>query len=116
MLGLIHLETIEDAIAFVNSGAYGNMACVFTSSGANARKFRYEAEVGTSGSTSALRRPWPFSRSAGRARAFSAICTGKAATPSSSSPKQKLWSNAGPKRGAESFKSTFNLAVSFPHG
>ena len=46
VLGLMHLETIDEAIALVNGGQYGNMACLFTSSGAAARKFRYEAEVG----------------------------------------------------------------------
>ncbi|MDH5606923.1 MAG: CoA-acylating methylmalonate-semialdehyde dehydrogenase, partial [Anaerolineae bacterium] len=37
VLGLVHVDTIEEAIAFVNGGQYGNMACLFTSSGASAR-------------------------------------------------------------------------------
>ncbi|MFQ5789974.1 MAG: CoA-acylating methylmalonate-semialdehyde dehydrogenase, partial [Acidobacteriota bacterium] len=49
VLGLMHVETVDEAIALVNGGTYGNMACVFTRSGAAARKFRYEAEVGNIG-------------------------------------------------------------------
>lgn len=44
VLGLIHVDTVEEAISLVNSGQYGNMACLFTSNGAAARKFRYECE------------------------------------------------------------------------
>ena len=40
---------VDDAIALVNQAAYGNQACLFTSSGSAARKFRYEAQVGNIG-------------------------------------------------------------------
>ncbi|MBE9189870.1 CoA-acylating methylmalonate-semialdehyde dehydrogenase [Gloeocapsopsis crepidinum LEGE 06123] len=60
VLGLIHLDTVDDAIAFVNSGQYGNMACLFTSSGAAARKFRYEAEVGNLGINIGVAAPMAF--------------------------------------------------------
>jgi malonate-semialdehyde dehydrogenase (acetylating)/methylmalonate-semialdehyde dehydrogenase len=40
---------LDEAIAAVNASAFGNMACIFTSSGAAARKFRYEARVGNVG-------------------------------------------------------------------
>ncbi|MGY8690635.1 MAG: aldehyde dehydrogenase family protein, partial [Verrucomicrobiales bacterium] len=36
VMSLIHLKTIDEAIDFINGGAYGNMACLFTSSGAHA--------------------------------------------------------------------------------
>ncbi len=49
VLSLIHVETIDVAIQVVNSQSYGNMACLFTQSGAAARKFRYEAQVGNIG-------------------------------------------------------------------
>src|SRR5690606_4064961 len=32
VMSLIHLNTIDDAIAFINKNRYGNMACVFTRS------------------------------------------------------------------------------------
>ncbi|MDA1315433.1 MAG: CoA-acylating methylmalonate-semialdehyde dehydrogenase [Acidobacteria bacterium] len=58
------VETIDDAIGYVNRAAYGNMACLFTSSGAAARKFRYEAEVGNVGINVGVAAPmayFPFS-------------------------------------------------------
>jgi malonate-semialdehyde dehydrogenase (acetylating) / methylmalonate-semialdehyde dehydrogenase len=60
VLSLIHLDKIEDAIAFINSGQYGNMACLFTSSGAAARKFRYEAEAGNIGINIGVAAPMAF--------------------------------------------------------
>ncbi|MBD1997818.1 CoA-acylating methylmalonate-semialdehyde dehydrogenase [Leptolyngbya sp. FACHB-541] len=60
VLGLIHLDTIEEAIALVNRGQYGNMACLFTSSGAAARKFRYEVEAGNIGINIGVAAPMAF--------------------------------------------------------
>jgi malonate-semialdehyde dehydrogenase (acetylating) / methylmalonate-semialdehyde dehydrogenase len=60
VLSLIHVETIEEAIALVNSGQYGNMACLFTNSGAAARKFRYEAEAGNIGINIGVAAPMAF--------------------------------------------------------
>jgi malonate-semialdehyde dehydrogenase (acetylating)/methylmalonate-semialdehyde dehydrogenase len=60
VLSLIHAETIDEAIKFINGGQYGNMACLFTSSGAAARKFRYEAEVGNIGINIGVAAPMAF--------------------------------------------------------
>jgi malonate-semialdehyde dehydrogenase (acetylating) / methylmalonate-semialdehyde dehydrogenase len=60
VLSLIHLETIDQAIALINQGQYGNMACLFTSSGAAARKFRYEAEAGNIGINIGVAAPMAF--------------------------------------------------------
>jgi malonate-semialdehyde dehydrogenase (acetylating)/methylmalonate-semialdehyde dehydrogenase len=60
VLSLIHLDTIDQAIALVNSGQYGNMACLFTNSGAAARKFRYEAEAGNIGINIGVAAPMAF--------------------------------------------------------
>jgi len=60
VLSLIHLDSIERAIALVNSGQYGNMACLFTSSGAAARKFRYEAQAGNIGINIGVAAPMAF--------------------------------------------------------
>ncbi len=64
VLSLVHINTIDEAIQFINSGRYGNMACVFTSSGLNARKFRHEAEAGNIGINIGVAAPvaqFPFS-------------------------------------------------------
>jgi malonate-semialdehyde dehydrogenase (acetylating)/methylmalonate-semialdehyde dehydrogenase len=60
VLGLIHVQKVEEAIELINRGAYGNMACLFTSSGASARKFRYEAEVGNLGVNVGVAAPMAF--------------------------------------------------------
>ena len=60
VLSLMHVQTIDDAIALVNSGSYGNMACLFTSSGATARKFRYEADAGNIGINIGVAAPMAF--------------------------------------------------------
>ncbi|MBW4440956.1 MAG: CoA-acylating methylmalonate-semialdehyde dehydrogenase [Plectolyngbya sp. WJT66-NPBG17] len=60
VLSLIHLDSIDDAIALVNRSQYGNMASLFTSSGAAARKFRYEAEAGNIGINIGVAAPMAF--------------------------------------------------------
>ena len=60
VLSLMHVNNIDDAIALVNSGQYGNMACLFTSSGAAARKFRYEADAGNIGINIGVAAPMAF--------------------------------------------------------
>lgn len=60
VLSLIHANTIDEAISIINSGQYGNMACLFTSSGAAARKFRNEAEVGNVGINIGVAAPMAF--------------------------------------------------------
>lgn len=60
VLTLMHVQTIDDAIEMVNSGSYGNMACLFTSNGAAARKFRYEADAGNIGINIGVAAPMAF--------------------------------------------------------
>jgi len=64
VLSVLHVDTVEQAIELVNGGQYGNMACLFTSSGPAARKFRYEAEAGNIGINIGVAAPmayFPFS-------------------------------------------------------
>ena len=64
VLGVMHADTLEAAIDLVNEAAYGNMACLFTGSGAAARQFRYEARVGNVGINVGVAAPmayFPFS-------------------------------------------------------
>ncbi len=60
VMSVLHVATIEDALTLVNSGSYGNMACVFTSSGAAARKFRHEAQAGNVGINIGVAAPMAF--------------------------------------------------------
>ena len=64
VMSLLHMKNVEEAIAFINAGTYGNMACLFTSSGSSARKFRSEAMAGNIGINIGVAAPmaqFPFS-------------------------------------------------------
>ncbi len=60
VLSLMHAETVDDAITLVNNRTFGNMACIFTSSGAAARKFRNEADAGNIGINIGVAAPMAF--------------------------------------------------------
>jgi malonate-semialdehyde dehydrogenase (acetylating) / methylmalonate-semialdehyde dehydrogenase len=60
VLSMMHADSIDDAIQLVNDRAYGNMACLFTSSGSAARKFRYEADAGNIGINLGVAAPMAF--------------------------------------------------------
>src|SRR5947199_2598583 len=60
VLSLTHVQTIDEAVDLVNASPFGNMACLFTSSGAAARKFRYEARAGNIGINIGVAAPMAF--------------------------------------------------------
>jgi malonate-semialdehyde dehydrogenase (acetylating) / methylmalonate-semialdehyde dehydrogenase len=60
VLSMHRVDSLEEALKIVNTGEYGNMACLFTSSGASARQFRYEAEVGNVGINVGVAAPMAF--------------------------------------------------------
>ncbi len=49
VLSLVHAKDMNEALAFLERSPYGNQASLFTSSGAAARRFRYEAPAGNIG-------------------------------------------------------------------
>src|SRR6476660_2656570 len=49
VLSLVHANDMDEALAFLERSPYGNQASLFTSSGAAARRFRYETPAGTIG-------------------------------------------------------------------
>jgi malonate-semialdehyde dehydrogenase (acetylating)/methylmalonate-semialdehyde dehydrogenase len=49
VLSLIHANDMDDALAMLERNPFGNQASLFTSSGAAARRFRYEAQAGNIG-------------------------------------------------------------------
>ena len=64
VLSVMRTDSVETAIDIVNRSAFGNMACLFTSSGAAARQFRYDAQVGNVGINVGVAAPmayFPFS-------------------------------------------------------
>jgi malonate-semialdehyde dehydrogenase (acetylating) / methylmalonate-semialdehyde dehydrogenase len=60
VLGLMHVNTIDEAIELANSQAYGNQASLFTSNGSAARKFRYEVDAGNIGINIGVAAPMAF--------------------------------------------------------
>lgn len=64
VMTLLSMKTVDEALQFINGNRYGNMACIFTTSGANARKFRSEANAGNIGVNIGVAAPmaqFPFS-------------------------------------------------------
>jgi malonate-semialdehyde dehydrogenase (acetylating)/methylmalonate-semialdehyde dehydrogenase len=60
VLGIMHVDTLDEAIGLVNSGEYGNAACIFTQNGSAARKFRNEAVAGNIGVNIGIAAPMAF--------------------------------------------------------
>src|SRR5271168_3550014 len=64
VLSLVHADDLDEALAFLERSPYGNQASLFTSSGAAARRFRYEAPAGNIGINIGVAAPmayFPFS-------------------------------------------------------
>jgi malonate-semialdehyde dehydrogenase (acetylating)/methylmalonate-semialdehyde dehydrogenase len=60
VMNLKYAETLDAAIGLINSGKYGNAACIFTSSGSAARKFRHDALAGNIGVNIGVPAPMAF--------------------------------------------------------
>ena len=64
VLSLNHVKTLDEGIELLGRSPYGNQASIFTTSGAAARRFRYEAPVGNLGINIGVAAPmayFPFS-------------------------------------------------------
>jgi malonate-semialdehyde dehydrogenase (acetylating)/methylmalonate-semialdehyde dehydrogenase len=64
VLSLVHANTLDEAIAIVGKSRYGNAASLFTTNGATARRFKYEAPAGNIGINIGVAAPvayFPFS-------------------------------------------------------
>ena len=64
VLSLVHADSLDEALTFLERSPYGNQASLFTSSGSAARRFRYEAPAGNIGINIGVAAPmayFPFS-------------------------------------------------------
>lgn len=64
VLSIVHVRDMDEAILYLERSRYGNQASLFTSSGAAARRFRYEAPAGNIGINIGVAAPmayFPFS-------------------------------------------------------
>jgi malonate-semialdehyde dehydrogenase (acetylating)/methylmalonate-semialdehyde dehydrogenase len=60
VLCLMEADTLDEAIALVNANPYGNGTSIFTASGAAARKYQHEIQVGQVGINVPIPVPLPF--------------------------------------------------------
>ena len=60
VLILVSVETLDQAIALINANPYGNGTGIFTQSGAAARKFQNEIDVGQVGINVPIPVPVPY--------------------------------------------------------
>jgi malonate-semialdehyde dehydrogenase (acetylating)/methylmalonate-semialdehyde dehydrogenase len=64
VLSLVHADSLDEALTFLERSPYGNQASLFTSSGSAARRFRFEAPAGNIGINIGVAAPmayFPFS-------------------------------------------------------
>jgi malonate-semialdehyde dehydrogenase (acetylating)/methylmalonate-semialdehyde dehydrogenase len=66
----MHARSLDEAIQMVNARSYGNMACIFTSDGASARRFRYEVSAGNVGINIGVAAPMATFPVSGRGESF----------------------------------------------
>lgn len=60
VMNLKYVDTLDNAIEFINKGKYGNAACIFTTNGSSARKFRHEVMAGNIGVNIGVPAPMAF--------------------------------------------------------
>ncbi len=60
VLGLMQVDTLDEALGLINAAEVGNQASLFTASGTAARRFRHEAEAGNIGINIGVAAPMAF--------------------------------------------------------
>ncbi|MDN3576456.1 CoA-acylating methylmalonate-semialdehyde dehydrogenase [Chitinimonas viridis] len=60
VLCIVEVDTLDEAISFVNANPYGNGTALFTQSGAAARRFQHDIDVGQVGINVPIPVPVPF--------------------------------------------------------
>jgi malonate-semialdehyde dehydrogenase (acetylating) / methylmalonate-semialdehyde dehydrogenase len=70
VLSVIRVDSLDEALAFVNGSPFGNAASIFTTSGASARRFRSAADVGNIGVNIGVAAPTAHVGFGGRRRSF----------------------------------------------
>jgi malonate-semialdehyde dehydrogenase (acetylating)/methylmalonate-semialdehyde dehydrogenase len=64
VLGIIHVQNFDEALAIINDSPYGNAGSLFSASGKYAREFKYRAKIGNIGINIGIAAPiasFPFS-------------------------------------------------------
>src|SRR6266478_6369230 len=77
VLSLVHANSMDEAMAFLADSPYGNQASLFTTSGAAARRFRYEAPAGNIGINIGVAAPMAYFPFSGWKESFFGILHGQ---------------------------------------
>jgi malonate-semialdehyde dehydrogenase (acetylating)/methylmalonate-semialdehyde dehydrogenase len=77
VLSLVHANSIDEAMEFLRRSPYGNQASIFTTSGAAARRFRYEAPAGNIGINIGVAAPMAYFPFSGWKESFFGILHGQ---------------------------------------
>jgi len=77
VLSLVHANSVDEAMEFIRKSPYGNQASLFTTSGAAARKFRYEAPAGNIGINIGVAAPMAYFPFSGWKESFFGILHGQ---------------------------------------
>jgi malonate-semialdehyde dehydrogenase (acetylating)/methylmalonate-semialdehyde dehydrogenase len=77
VLSLVHAQSIDDAMDFLRRSPFGNQASLFTTSGASARRFRYEAPAGNIGINIGVAAPMAYFPFSGWKESFFGILHGQ---------------------------------------
>jgi len=77
VLSLVHANSMDDAMEFLLRSPYGNQASLFTTSGAAARRFRYEAPAGNIGINIGVAAPMAYFPFSGWKESFFGILHGQ---------------------------------------
>ncbi len=77
VLSLIHADNLEEGIEILARSPYGNMASIFTTSGAAARKFRYEVPAGNVGVNIGVAAPMAYFPFSGWGNSFFGVLHGQ---------------------------------------
>ena len=97
VLSLVHANDMDEALAFLERNPYGNQASLFTSSGAAARRFRYEAPAGNIGINIGVAAPMAYFPFSGWKDSFFGDLHGQGRDSVEFYTERKSWSSAGPK-------------------
>ena len=77
VLSLVHASSMDEAMEFLSRSPYGNQASLFTTSGAAARRFRYEAPAGNIGINIGVAAPMAYFPFSGWKESFFGILHGQ---------------------------------------
>jgi malonate-semialdehyde dehydrogenase (acetylating) / methylmalonate-semialdehyde dehydrogenase len=77
VLSLVHANSIDEAMEFLRRSPFGNQASLFTTSGAAARRFRYEAPAGNIGINIGVAAPMAYFPFSGWKESFFGILHGQ---------------------------------------